>query len=155
MADAKKPAARRRGRPEHQPTPATRRQVAVAAGGGMRHEDIALALGISRPTLTKWYEAELSTAASKKRLEVIDALFVAAKKGNVSAAKAYLAIEPQLAAPPAQPDAPAASPPAVAAVPAAVPREGKKAAADAAAVTAQLGTGWEGLLDTPPAGGVQ
>jgi hypothetical protein len=147
---------RGRGRPPHQPTPATRRQVAAAAGGGMRHEDIALALGIHVDTLGKWYGVELSTEAARKRLEVLNALFAAAKRGNTSAAKAYLANEPRVAAPPAPADIPGVTaPPAAAATPAAPAREGKKAAADTAARTVHNGTGWEGLLDTPPAGPVQ
>jgi hypothetical protein len=138
-----KPAKRPRGRPEHQVTAATRRQVSIAAGGGMRHEDIAIALGISRETLRKHYITELTVVASLRRLEVLQSLHIAAKKGSTSAAKAYLANEPQLEAPPAGVGDGAAAP--------AVPEKqvkmatplGKKEQANADAKTAHVGTEWD------------
>ena len=111
----------------------------------MRHEDIAVALGIARDTLEKHYAHELTTVATMRRMEVLQGLHAAAKRGSSSAAKAYLAIEPQLAAPPAPPDAPAV------AAPARVRPEGKKAQAAEDAKTAQVGTDWGDLLRTPPA----
>ena len=143
----KKPTGRPRGRPAHAPTAATRRQVSLAAGGGMRHEDIALAIGITRDTLTKHYPVELSTGASLRRLEVLCALHAAAKKGSSSAAKAYLAVEPQLAAPPLAEGevAPAPAVPIPAPAPAARVM-GKKEQAKADAGTAAVGTGWDELL---------
>jgi len=136
---------RGRGRPAHQPTAAQRRQVSIAAGGGMRHEDIAIALGIARDTLEKHYSHELTTVATMRRMEVLQGLHAAAKRGSSSAAKAYLAIEPQLAAPPAGAAAGDADP-----VPTKARPEGKKAQADADAKTAQVGTEWGDLLRTPP-----
>ena len=112
----------------------------------MRHEDIALALGINRDTLTKYYEQELSIGAMERRAEVMQALHAAAKRGSSSAAKAYLLLEPQLAAPPAPEGDQSAAP---AAAPAAEPRParvGKKEQQKADAVTAQQGTDWDGLL---------
>lgn len=135
---------RSRGRPAHQPTSALRRQVSIAAGGGMRHEDIALALGIARDTLEKHYAHELTTVATMRRMEVLQGLHAAAKRGSSSAAKAYLAIEPQLAAPPAAPSAGQDSPPQR------VRPEGKKAQAAEDAKTAQVGTDWGDLLRAPP-----
>lgn len=126
-----------------------RRKVAAAAAGGMSHDSIALALGITRPTLVKYFDAELTTGAAQKRMEALDALFAAAKKGNVSAIKTVLlvsgATEPPQ--PPAQEegDKPAAAP--------APQRLGKKEAATIAARSAQDGTDWADLL--PPAGRVQ
>ena len=148
----KKPATRPRGRPPHKPTPATRRQVSIAAGGGMRHEDIAIALGIDRDTLRKWYIAELTVVASLRRMEVLSALHVAARKGSTAAARAYLAHEPQLETPPegvgdpARPPTPAATAPALA--PVAKQPQGKKEQQHAEAFTAHEGTGWDGLLPT-------
>lgn len=141
---------RGRGRPAHQPTATTRRQVAVAAGGGALHEQIATALEISTDTLRKYYEPELSVGAAKRRLDVLEAMYRAAtKKGSTSAAKVYLANEPQLAVPPApQPvSQPAAPAPVVAAAPA--PKLGKKEQAAADAVTAADGTQWDNLLPRP------
>lgn len=80
-------------RPTYKPTAAQRRQVAIAAGGGMSHEQIALGMGIARNTLEKHFEAELSTGAYAKRLEVLQAVHAAAKRGNMAAAKAYLALD--------------------------------------------------------------
>ena len=142
-----KPTRRKPGRPEFKPTPALRAQVAVAAGGGARHCDIAVALGISVPTLRKHFEAELSVVAAARRLEVLRALFRAAKKGNVAAAKAYLALEPESVSPPAEPRAPgeqAAAAPKAAGT-AGVPL-GKKEQAAADAVSAAVGTEWDALL---------
>lgn len=140
-----KPSRRKTGRPEFKPTPAMRAKVAVAAGGGARHVDIAIALGISQPTLRKHFEAELSHGAASKRLEVLGALFRSAKKGSVSAAKAYLALEPEIACPPLPPGQEAAAPGPKAAGPAGVPL-GKKEQAAADAVTAAVGTEWDALL---------
>lgn len=106
----------------------------MAAGAGMTHEEIALGLGITRPTLSKHYERELSVGAYERRLEVLDAMHRSAKRGNVAAQKAYVALTPAVAAPP-------------------VPKEkplGKKQQAAADATTAQAGTEWGDLL---PAGG--
>lgn len=138
----KKPA-RPRGRPAFAPTAAQRRQVSIAAGGGMRHVDIATALGISRETLEKHFEVELAGGALARRMEVLQALHAAAKKGSSSAARAYLQHE----ATPAVPPRPAAEPDAK---PAPL---GKKEQAQADAVTAARGTEWDSLLK--PAGPVQ
>lgn len=137
---------RARGRPAHVPTATTRRKVAIAAGGGMLHESIAISLEISTDTLRKYYEHELSVGASQRRMDVLEALYrIVVRKGSTSAAKVYLANEPQLAVPPApQPEAPA---PAVATpAPAPAPKLGKKEQAAADAVTAADGTAWDDLL---------
>lgn len=96
----------------------------------MAHEEIAVALGICRNTLHKHFENELSVGAHKKRMDVLDALARAALKGNVSAAKAFLASTPGLAAPPEVPEKPL----------------GKKEQANEDAKTAAEGTGWDDLI---------
>jgi hypothetical protein len=111
----------------------------------MRHEDIAIALGISRPTLDKHYAAELSEGALSRRVEVMQALHAAAKRGNSGAAKAYLLMEPQLAAPPLPAPEKQAKPEAV----------GKKQQAAADAITAARGTDWDNLLTTAQAAPLQ
>lgn len=109
-----------------------RRKVAVAAGGGMSHEEIAVALGISRNTLTKHFDAELSMGACARRMDVLEAMFKAAKGGNVTAQKAYVATVPKFSVPaPEQPKP---------------PKTGKKEQAQAEATTAQVGSDWESLL---------
>lgn len=130
------------GRPEHVPTTATRKKVAAAAGGGMPHEDIALGLGISKTTLEKYYAHEISTGAYAKRLEVVNAMHKAAKKGNVAAQKAYLALDPKLAAPPLSLGDEQHSK---------EPELGKKAQANADATTAGQGGEWGDLLGGPAA----
>lgn len=143
MAAAKRP----RGRPPFKVTPALQRKVAIAAGGGMSHEAIAMAIGCAKETLEKHFAHELSEGAHAKRLEVIEALHRQAKKGGVAAVKAYLAIQAQYAPPPA--------PPADGA-PARAPRMeplGKKEQQQEDAKTADKGTEWETLLrGTGPAG---
>lgn len=141
------PPKRSRGRPAYEPTAAVRRKVSLAAGAGMRHEDIAIALGIARDTLAKHFAIELSSAAAARRMEVLIALHKAALKGSSSAAKAYLAAEPEIAAPPG---AVAATP--AAAAPAPKPAAlGKKEQAAIDAQTAHIGTEWADLLKTPGA----
>jgi len=121
------------GRPEHKPTAATRRQVAAAAGGGMRQEDIANAIGISVPTLRKHYEAELSAGAARERMAVLQKVLAQAKKGSTSAARLYLQQQPEFVPAPIE-------------EPKKAPKKGKKELAQEQAGTAQQGTGWDGLL---------
>lgn len=134
-----------------------REKVAIAVGGGMKHDEIAEALGITKPTLYKYFDAELSRVAVQKRLEAMVALQRSAKKGNVSAIRTYLALVPSTTAagdlPGETPGAPAAPPaaPEAKAGSSTIPL-GKKEAAQAGAATAQIGTEWENLL--PVAGAV-
>jgi hypothetical protein len=108
-------------RPPYEPTQELREKVSVAAGGGMKKEKIAIALGISLPTLEKYYDAELSCGAYQRRMEVLSAMHGAALKGNVSAQRAYMQLEPELSVPPEEKSA---------------PKLGKKDAANAEAHTA-------------------
>lgn len=135
----------KRGRPEFKVTTALQRKVANAAGGGMSHEEIALGLGISRKTLEKHFEHELSIGAYAKRLEVLDAMQRTAKRGNVAAQKAYLQLTPRASAPPPppQPEDAAGAPESKSAP------VGKKEQAQADALTAQVGTEWETILKPP------
>lgn len=151
----KKPPSRNRGRPAHVPTAATRRKVSIAAGGGMLHEQIAIALGIGTDTLRKYYEPELSVGANLRRMEVLQSQYSAAmKKGSTAAARVYLANMPQFVVPPAEP----ADPPAPAVTPATgaqpeaaapapkAPKLGKKEQAQVDATTAAQGTEWADIL---------
>jgi hypothetical protein len=137
----KKSTGRGRGRPAHKPSDAQRRDVSIAAGGGMPHEEIAIAMGIGVDTLRKYYEAELSVGANVRRMEALKGLHKAAKRGSSSAAKAYLAATPQVAAPPAPPTQPDPPPAAE------QPKLGKKEQADADAKTAHRDTDWAELLE--------
>jgi len=131
------------GRPEFKVTDALRRQVAIAAGGGMSHEEIAIAVGCSRNTLEKHFEAELSEGALKRRFDVMQALYRAAtgkaKRVNVTAAKLYLATPAAAAPPPAKPQEGDA----------AKEKLGKKEQAERDARKAAEGTQWGDLLNPP------
>lgn len=123
-------------RPEFTVTDELRLVVAIAAGSGvMTHEEIAIGLGISRPTLEKHFADELAEGAYRKRLEVLEAMHAAALKGNVTAQREYLSRSPRAAAPrppeekPGKPE-----------------KLGKKEQADRDARTAAEGTDWQHLL---------
>ena len=124
------------GRPLFKPTAAQQRRVSICAGGGMSHEEIAIGLGIAKMTLQKHFAYELSEGAYRRRQEIIEAMYKTAKKGNVAAQKAYVALGPHAAAPPQQNVEKA---------------QGKKEQAQSAAVTAQTGTEWADLLPSGPA----
>lgn len=106
--EAEKSPPRTRGRPELVPTAKMRRQVAIAAGAGMKHEDIAIGLGITDKTLRKHFRLELTAGAAAKRMEVLTGLYLAAKRGSAAAAKSYLAHTPE--ARPYAPKKPASEP---------------------------------------------
>lgn len=126
----------RMGRPEHVPTDDTREQVEILVAGGMRHWQIAAALGISEPTLNQYYQRELDTGRSRKTAAVLQALFQAGVKGgNVAALKAWLAQPHGLEDAPPPEDRPAKEQPM-----------GKKEQQMNAAFTAAQGTPWAGLL---------
>lgn len=110
----------------------------------MLHEQIAIALEISTETLRKYYEHELAVGSTQRRVDVLTAMYRAATtKGSTSAAKVYLANEPQMAVPPVPQEQPKAQP-------AAQPQKlGKKEQAAADAVTAADGTSWGDLLPRP------
>ncbi|MGC1303772.1 MAG: hypothetical protein WA840_15510, partial [Caulobacteraceae bacterium] len=66
-------------------------KVEVLSAGGMDQDEISDAIGISPPTLRKYFRPELDKALSRQRARVLNVLAEQAEKGNVSAAKAYLA----------------------------------------------------------------
>lgn len=75
------------GRPEFAPTKRHRDKVEQLVACGMSKEDVARALGITKPTLLKHFPEELAGGVAKKRSEIIGMLFKAAKSGNVTAQK--------------------------------------------------------------------
>lgn len=111
----------------------------------MPHEDMALALGIARNTLEKHFALELTTVAYQRRMDVLNAQYRSAKKGNVAAQKAFLQNTPPLAVPPlpkgdqVPPAGPKKKEPAL----------GKKEQADVDARGAAEGTTWGSLLPRP------
>ena len=80
-----------RGRPQFQPTNEQREQCAILAAGRMSEENIAAALGVSRPTLRKHFAHELTTGAAQRNAAVLLALYATALAGNVAAARTWLA----------------------------------------------------------------
>lgn len=128
-AQADQVVTRARGRPRHEPTPESRRRVAIAAAGGLSQEAIATGLGVSAPTLRRCYRAELTRGMQSLRMDLLEAVYARAEKGDTTAAARFLGRQwtPR----------PAPS--------------GIKAERDQAAKTAQQGTAWAQLL--PP--GVQ
>lgn len=105
----------------------------------MVHDDIAMLLGITRPTLVKHFDHELSIGARDKRAEVLEAMFRAAKKGQVAAARVYM--EHQVEGAGALPPVPVR--------PLKGDRKGKKQEQAEAAVTAANGTEWDKVLPAP------
>lgn len=115
-------------RPSFKPTAAQRKAVRIAAGSGrMTHEEMAIALGIGRSTLEKYFRHELFAGACRARIDVYCAMYQAAMRGSAAAQKAYLSHSPKPATPPAG-------------------KIGKKAQAQLDAQSAQEGTSWQELL---------
>lgn len=137
------------GRPEFKATAEQRERVEILIGGGMAIEEIAAALNLSKNTLKKHFGIELRMGRSKKRAEVLEAMYNSAKGGNVSAQKSYITLNALADADDAvrnpHDDKSAATP--------RVPALGKKDMADRVAETAGLGTEWAKDLDpTVPVG---
>ena len=61
--------------PLHKPTDETRAEVAALASFGVTQEDIGAYIGISKPTLAKYYAEELSVSAIKANATVGKYLF--------------------------------------------------------------------------------
>ena len=63
------------GRPPHEPTPELRRQVETMAGYGVPEDGIAHSIGISAPTLRKYYGDELKLGHVKANSAVAQSLY--------------------------------------------------------------------------------
>ena len=63
------------GRPPHQPTEASRRQVRALAAYGIPQDEIATVVGISKPTLEKHYREELDNGHVKANVKVAENLY--------------------------------------------------------------------------------
>ena len=75
---------RKAGRPPYLVTADTRKQVYNLSIVGTRYEDIALVLGISDDTLTKYYKSELEKGRIEANAAVAGTLFEKAKQGDTS-----------------------------------------------------------------------
>jgi predicted transcriptional regulator len=78
------------GRPVFRPSEGHRRQVMELASVGRPVKAIALAMGLSEPTLRKHFAAELETGAEKVEADIIRALIGKARGGSVAAQKHVL-----------------------------------------------------------------
>src|SRR5215204_954548 len=59
-----------RGRPPHNPTPASRRSVETMSGLGIPENEICLVIGVSENTLRKHYRAQLDVGHVKANMKV-------------------------------------------------------------------------------------
>ena len=73
------------------PTDDQRHEVSVLTAGGMTREQIAQVFGVTPGAVLRACAFELSTGASQRRAEVVRTVFDCAMKGNVTAARAFLA----------------------------------------------------------------
>lgn len=76
--------------PPHEPTKESRRVVWVMSAIGNRRQEIALALGITQPTLRKHYKEELAAGHVQATANVASRLYAEAMKGNVRAIMFWL-----------------------------------------------------------------
>lgn len=74
----------------HKPSEKTRNEVRTLAGFGARDEDIATYLGITRPTLYKYYKDELKLGSVQANAAIAETLYRIAKAGNPSACMFWL-----------------------------------------------------------------
>jgi len=125
----------RLGRPPHEPTSEDREKVRILKAGGMKDTAIAVAVGISVPTLTKHYSLELEEGGAKVQADVLMARYRAAMGGNVTAQNKLL--EQVGLIPPRPVGRPKVERPELI---------GKKQAADDAAQSAHQDTSWESLV---------
>jgi DNA-binding XRE family transcriptional regulator len=63
------------GRPPHEPSEASRRQVRALAAYGIPQDEIARVIGVSKPTLEKHYRPELDRAETEANAKVAESLF--------------------------------------------------------------------------------
>lgn len=132
----------RGGRKRHRRLPQVAEKVGVLRAAGVTVEAIAGRLGLSEPTLRKYYFRELRSGGQIARQVLIEAMWKKAVAGNVSAANF---IRQELA----RGDAEAF---VTSSRPAQAPRPtptGKKEAAQLAATTAGQGTDWGDDLLAP------
>lgn len=76
-----------RGRKSHKRAKETAEKVAVLRASGHTVEDIALRMGLSEPTLRKYYFRELDHGRALAEAVLDEALWARAMDGNVSAMK--------------------------------------------------------------------
>ena len=81
---------RKRGRPRHLILATTQTDVYELSKVGTRHEDIALLLGFSEDTLTKYYRKELDKGRIEANAAVAGTLYEKAKQGDTASMMFWL-----------------------------------------------------------------
>lgn len=142
------------GRPPYEPTNENAAKIRMLAGLGVNVPDIGRWLGIGETTLRKYHSPDLMAGAVEANAKVAVSLFTAAtnkEKPNVTAMIFWLKARAGWKEDPGRelipPPAPMADPKTEA--------PGKKEAANAAALTAEIGSDWEQLLGSPGPVGMQ
>ena len=119
---------------EHEPNDKDRAYVETMTSHGIPHEDIARVIGISLPTMYKWYKNELDTGATKANSMVAQSLYKKALgdgNGAVAACIFWLKVRAGWIEPRPEEAMP-----------------GRKELQQKAAATAGQGTEWANDLDT-------
>ena len=137
---------RRSGRPAYAPTFTDRRKVEERRAAGMSVAQIAVSMRIDRQTLEKHFAEEIEFGHSRRRGEVVDMLFQAARKGNVSALKALERMTDLSSVEQAWMKTAAKAAEAKERAEAKPAKVGKKEQEQVAAKTAEVGTGWSDLV---------
>lgn len=75
---------------KHNPTSETRAQVSALSAYGVRDEDVATYLHISKPTLYKYYHEELKSGRITANAKIAETLYNIALSGNPSACMFWL-----------------------------------------------------------------
>ena len=73
-------------RPPHQPTDEYRRIILAMGAYGIPQEDIAKVIGISKPTLIKYYGDDIAIASTKANAKIVERLFKIATTGDSATA---------------------------------------------------------------------
>ena len=73
------------GRPSFKPTDKQREDVQRLAGLGVPQHDIAIIVGIAKPTLHKHFRSELDFGMAKANADIAGCLYAQAMSGNITA----------------------------------------------------------------------
>ena len=82
--------AKKRGRPEHQPTDQTRNTVSMMSAFGLRQYEIAQLMGMKTDTLVKYYSHELDTGLNKAIVSVASKVYKTAVSDKNNALNAAI-----------------------------------------------------------------
>jgi ParB-like chromosome segregation protein Spo0J len=89
LGDPLRPLPDKRGRRKLRFAEEVYEKVEVLAAGNLTQDEIADAVGISAPSLRKYFRPELGKGLARQKAEALSLLAAAARKGNVTAIKAW------------------------------------------------------------------